>query len=140
VAKVTPFDVSTSLTIPRAPSPGLNNPRYYRYYVISPVLSNGLTLLGEPNKMISVSTTRFTNLRITSTTFDVDLNVIPLTRLSYSLANLFIVFMIQGGGNESVSVSVADQSGVIYNNQCTLNAPGSGHLTCTTGSATVCRC
>jgi hypothetical protein len=35
------FDGSNPLTIPAAPQPGLNNPRYYKNYVVAPILTNG---------------------------------------------------------------------------------------------------
>jgi hypothetical protein len=74
-ASVQELNSTSFVTVPVAPSPGSNTPRYYRYFVISPLLNNDWVFLGEPNKIIAASRTRFTQVGVSPFKFVATVNV-----------------------------------------------------------------
>ncbi len=114
-----------SITVAAAPNPGSNTPRYYRYFVITPELPNGWVFLGEPNKMIAASRTRFTNVGVSPERFTLTVNGAP-----GEVVNTAYI------GNAG-SIQAVSPVTYVYNIPCTIGADGTAEAVC---GGDTCKC
>jgi len=120
------FNLDNPLTIPVLPHNGTD--ANYLYYVVAPSLSEngrGYSLLGEPNKFVTASGQRFTNVLIAE-----DPNSVKMTA------------GMMGGSNENVNIQVVNPTGIVETYNCALSAEGTGSIECIdeSGKQPVCVC
>jgi len=120
---------NSPLVIPAAPSPGSNTPRYYRYYIIGPWLPNSWVFLGEPDKIIAGSVTRFPSVLVRP-----DILLIHMTGQPGETVNAAFVADPSPTGSEAGADPPVT---FVYNVHCVLNSDGRGSAACGGDS---CRC
>jgi len=120
LAVLTLVDSQHELTIPAAPHPGSNTPRYYKYYIVAPIQDSWWSFLGELNKIISVSSQRVTGMKTSSDG---------------------IVVVMQGVPNESITAAFMRQgSAYVESIVCSVGATGMVSFSCDGPVSPGCTC